>query len=78
MRKTYKISAVITGGKIHKPWESPDSPLTTGFGISNFEEKNQFKISENLLKKSQTSDLKNYKDLSSHNWRKDSQHLRVL
>ena len=74
--KTTRNWAVIFGGKksVKVLWQHP----TTRLGISNFERK-LIKIFWNFLKKSQkTSYLENYKDLSSHIWRQDSQSLKVF
>ena len=55
-------------------WQHP----TTRLRISNFE-KQLIKIFWKFLKKSQkTSYLENYKELSSHIWRQDSQSVKVL
>ena len=77
--KTKRIWADIFGGKIRNPWEISDSPQLQGWEVQITKE-NFITISEfYFLKKSQkTSYLKNYKDLSSHNWRQGSQHLRKL
>ena len=51
---------------------------TIALGISNFEKKTNLISLKNLKKSQKTSHLENYKELSSHYWRQDSQSLRVL
>ena len=77
--KTTKIWAVTFGDKIRNLREYSDSPQLQIENLKHWRKKISSMFLKIFLKKSQkTSYLENYKDLSRHIWRQDSQSLRVL
>ena len=79
LSKTRRIWAVTFGDKIRNLREYSDSPQLQVENLKHWRKKISSMFLKIFLKKSQkTSYLENYKDLSRHIWRQDSQFLRVL